>query len=497
MRDRLRHRQGVRQGLHRRGHDLAGAQQVEWIDPVFAADVVAAARDFLGQDGTAQQQYRDAVGEHAGGQHRQQRAQVAGQLDREQRGRQRRAHGAAHHRCHAHQRPEARRRLRQPRRGQRAQGAAEDQQGRQHPARGARTQRDRPDRHFHHQQQQHRLQRQVAGQQVADVVIAHAQRGRVDQAADADGQAAQGRPPHPVQRQFLEQVLGRVHQRRQHARAQPRQHPHGGARQQVPRRERHGAGVAEDRPGIQHEGARGGGHQRGGGHGQEAARFPFEQQQLHRQQHRGQRRGEDRRHARGRARHQQRLALAIIQVDGLRQQRADGAAGHDDGTLGAERAAGADGNGRRHRLEHRDLGRDAALAYQDGFHRLGNAVAADLLGSIAGHQADDEAADDGNQHRRRPEPAGGDGQVGERKQAVVGQVGAQRDQAQQGPGRGHAGQAGRHGQRHQQHDTFVGGEVAQPQGAGGRRNGRHDSRGKGRKRQAGREGDLRKIKYIV
>jgi hypothetical protein len=40
----------------------------------------------------------------------------------------------------------------------------------------------------------------------------------------------------------------------------------------------------------------------------------------------------------------------------LRDQRADGAAGHDDRPLGAERSAAADDDARGQRLEQRDLG---------------------------------------------------------------------------------------------------------------------------------------------
>ena len=53
---------------------------------------------------------------------------------------------------------------------------------------------------------------------------------------------------------------------------------------------------------------------------------------------------------------QQGLALVGAQVQVLGEDRADRAAGHDDRPLGAERAAGADADRGRDRLEHRDLG---------------------------------------------------------------------------------------------------------------------------------------------
>ena len=58
----------------------------------------------------------------------------------------------------------------------------------------------------------------VALQQVADDVVADAERLRKDQAADADHEAADRRPPHPVDRQLAERRLRR---RRRPASAAP------------------------------------------------------------------------------------------------------------------------------------------------------------------------------------------------------------------------------------------------------------------------------------
>ena len=121
----------------------------------------------------------------------------------------------------------------------------------------------------------------------------------------------------------------------------------------------------------------------------------LEQQQLDCQQHRGDRRAEDGGHAGDRARDQQRLAFSTAQMKVLGDQRAERAAGHDDRSFRAERAAAADGDRRRQRLEHGDLGRHLALAEQNGFDRLRYAVAANRLAAVAGDQADDETADDG------------------------------------------------------------------------------------------------------
>ena len=43
--------------------------------------------------------------------------------------------------------------------------------------------------------------------------------------------------------------------------------------------------------------------------------------------------------------HEKSLALRAGEMEKLRQHGADGAAGHDDGALGAKRAAGTDGDG--------------------------------------------------------------------------------------------------------------------------------------------------------
>ena len=85
------------------------------------------------------------------------------------------------------------------------------------------------------------------------------------------------------------------------------------------------------------------------------------------------------------------LRSSAVVVEDLPEQRAERAAGGDDGPLGAERAAGADGDGRRERLEERDARRDAALVGEHLLHRLGDAVAADGLRAVARHEPDDEA----------------------------------------------------------------------------------------------------------
>ena len=133
----------------------------------------------------------------------------------------------------------------------------------------------------------------------------------------------------------------------------------------------------------------------------EGTRLEFEQQQLDGENHAGNWRAEGRGHARRRSAGQQHFALGRGHVQQLADQRTDRAAGLDDGAFGAERSAGADGDRRRDRLQNRDLGLDAAAVDQHGFHGFGNAVAANLVGAVARHDADDDAAD----HRRDDHPA--------------------------------------------------------------------------------------------
>ena len=59
------------------------------------------------------------------------------------------------------------------------------------------------------------------------------------------------------------------------------------------------------------------------------------------------------------------LRSAEVRWKSWANERAERAARHDDRPFGAERAAGADGDGRRERLEQRDLGLDPALADED------------------------------------------------------------------------------------------------------------------------------------
>jgi hypothetical protein len=181
----------------------------------------------------------------------------------------------------------------------------------------------------------------VALQKLGDHVLADTQGTRLEVSADTDDHAAQRRPPHPVDRQAMEQVFHAVdrqrQQQRKHTSAQPEQ---SGASQCLPGQ---GAGVRlhirDERPPFEKERAEGGGHGTGQGDGEEAARLQLEEEQLDGQQDGGDRCAEGRRHAAGGAGHKQRLALGSGEVERLCQQRPARPAGHDDRALGAERPA--------------------------------------------------------------------------------------------------------------------------------------------------------------
>src|SRR5512135_800172 len=140
-------------------------------------------------------------------------------------------------------------------------------------------------------------------------------------------------------------------------------------------------------------------HRGGQGHRDQAAGLPLEEQDLDGQEHRGHRRVEDRRHPARRPRHQQSFPLSGGQMEDLSDDRSDRAPRHDDRSLGPEWPARADRDGRRDRLEDRDLRAHPAPADQDRLHRLGDAVPPDPLRPVTGHQPDDQPAQHRHQHR--------------------------------------------------------------------------------------------------
>jgi hypothetical protein len=335
------------------------------------------------------------------------------------------------------------------------------QQGSEHAARGSGPQRDRPDDRLDDHEADCRVVGHLLAQQRADVVVADAESARIDKAADADGEAADSRPPHPVNRQALEQVLAGVDHLRQEPGGEAADDAEACGEQQAGRDQRGAVRHREQRAGAEQDRPPPGSDHAGDGDRHEAARLPFEKQQLDRQQHGRDRRAERRRHARRRAGHEQRLAFGVREMKELREKRAERTAGHDDRPFRAERAAGADRDRRRQRLQDGDARLDAALADQDRLHRLGDPVAADLLRAEARHEADQKAPDHGDEHRPQAQRVPGDRHLLGTEPAVVAKVRHQIDQSQQQPGG--AGAGGPDDDRHcgEQNQSFVGREIAQ------------------------------------
>src|SRR3954454_21940692 len=85
-------------------------------------------------------------------------------------------------------------------------------------------------------------------------------------------------------------------------------------------------------------------------------------------------------------------------MEELRDQRAYGAARHDDGTFCAKRSARTDRHSGGNRFKQRHPRRNARAAQQNGFNGLRHTVAADLFRAKARHHSDDESADDRYQY---------------------------------------------------------------------------------------------------
>src|SRR5437879_855832 len=102
----------------------------------------------------------------------------------------------------------------------------------------------------------------------------------------------------------------------------------------------------------------------------QAARLPLEQQQFHGKQYGGDWRRKRRGHTRRCSGNQQGLALRTAQVEELRDQRTDGAARHDDWTLGSKWSTRADCNRSRNRLKNGNLGFILGAPEQDRLNRL-------------------------------------------------------------------------------------------------------------------------------
>ena len=211
-----RHR--LRQRLDVRRHDLLHPRQRERIDLVFARQMMAASGDLLGQDGTAHQQH----GERPARSRTRRSAAVARACCRSAPPR-RTSRSAASASCRPSSRTSraAARTRGSPPAESRASAAPMPP-----PmiSSGASTPPEVPEPSATDQMIAFTTSSRIAAagsmfalQHLRDVVVADAERPGIDQAADPDHQAAQRRPPHPMDRQLLEPVLAGVHKQRQHA----------------------------------------------------------------------------------------------------------------------------------------------------------------------------------------------------------------------------------------------------------------------------------------
>ncbi len=210
--------------------------------------------------------------------------------------------------------------------------------------------------------------RDVALQQRADGVVADAEGLREDESAEADDEAADCGPPHPVNRQAMKSVFRGVDAQGEQCGEAAGEESGQHAAEQAFRADKDGMrGNGKERSEAEDVASGGAGGGAGQGHGDRASRLPFEEQQFDGEQHRGDGRGEGGRHSGGRAGYQQCFALDAGEMEELRDHRAERAAGHDDRAFGAERSAGADGDRRGERLEDRQARLNLAAVDQDGF----------------------------------------------------------------------------------------------------------------------------------
>src|SRR6476660_3094741 len=112
----------------------------------------------------------------------------------------------------------------------------------------------------------------------------------------------------------------------------------------------------------------------GKGDGNEAARLPFEEQQLDGEHDGSKGRSEGGGHPGRRAGHQKRLALRRGEVEELGNQRTNGAARHDDGPFRAEWTTRSDGNRGGDGFQHGKPRFDLGPALENRFYSFRDSV---------------------------------------------------------------------------------------------------------------------------
>ena len=155
------------------------------------------------------------------------------------------------------------------------------------------------------------------------------------------------------------------------------------------------------------------------------------------------------------------LRSAAVRWKSCEIDRPDRAARHDDRAFGAERPARSDRDRRRKRLQNRQPRLHFAAVDQDRFERFRNAVPANALGAVSRHEADDQAAGDGDQHREPAEMVSRRRNQHRAHAPVVEDVGEKPDQAQQRPCDERAQDADADRQQRNRNHARRGGEIAQ------------------------------------
>src|SRR5262245_28571642 len=92
--------------------------------------------------------------------------------------------------------------------------AADHEHRREYTTRGSRAERQRPDCSLHHEYADDERQAGMPAEKRTDHVVANAESARFDQSAHANDQAADRRPPHPMDWQARKSALGPVDQMR-------------------------------------------------------------------------------------------------------------------------------------------------------------------------------------------------------------------------------------------------------------------------------------------
>ena len=97
-----------------------------------------------------------------------------------------------------------------------AAGSADHEQRGEHAAGGSGAEGEGPHERLGEEEAEEQAEWGVAAEEFGDVVVADAEAAREEEAADADADAADGGPPHPVDLEVAEEVFEAVHDAAEH-----------------------------------------------------------------------------------------------------------------------------------------------------------------------------------------------------------------------------------------------------------------------------------------